>query len=124
MTRRRTGVHKHNILCLRSYLYSPFLRICKDVPIPIDQPNYFEEPVRRLELFERDGWQCGYCGETVTATTATLDHVIPQSLGGPHTAENLTTACLTCNSIKSGRTFEEAAPKILVELARRRSASH
>jgi 5-methylcytosine-specific restriction endonuclease McrA len=40
--------------------------------------------------------------EVPTAATATLDHIVDQSLGGPNTPENLTTACLTCNAIKSG----------------------
>lgn len=87
------------------------------------EPDYYEDPELRGVLMERDGWRCRYCGETVAATTATLDHVIPRSLGGPNTAENLATACLTCNSIKSGRTYEEAAPQILAELTRRRSST-
>jgi hypothetical protein len=84
--------------------------------------DYFTDPALRNELIERDKWTCRYCGETVTTKTATLDHVIPQSLGGLSTPENLTTACLTCNSIKSGRTYEEAAPDILAALVRRRAA--
>jgi 5-methylcytosine-specific restriction endonuclease McrA len=70
---------------------------------------------------ERDQWTCRYCGEPVTTGTATLDHIVPQSLGGPNTPENLTTACLTCNAIKSGRTYEEAAPDILAALVRRKA---
>ena len=58
----------------------------------------------------------------MTAATATLDHIIPQSLGGLNTPENLTTACLTCNSIKSGRTYDDAAPDILAALVRRNAA--
>lgn len=85
------------------------------------EPDYFTDPVLRAELMERDKWTCRYCGEAVTATTSTLDHIIPQSLGGPNTPENLTTACLTCNAIKSGRTYEEAAPDILAALVRRKA---
>ncbi len=83
--------------------------------------DYYEDPELRASLFERDRWRCRYCGEIVTTDTATLDHVLPRSLGGPNTAENLATACLTCNSIKSGRSYEEAAPRILAGIARRRS---
>ena len=107
------------------------VRVPDDVPavrerraasiIPERDPDYYEDPVLRAELMERDGWRCRYCGEVVTTDTATLDHLIPRSLGGPNTAENLATACLTCNSIKSGRTYEEAAPRILAGIARRRS---
>jgi hypothetical protein len=87
---------------------------------PSEEPDYFTDPALRAELIERDNWTCHYCGEVVTTATATLDHIIPQSSGGPNTPENLTTACLTCNSIKSGRTYEEAAPDILAALVRRR----
>lgn len=84
--------------------------------------DYFTDPVLRAELMERDKWTCRYCGEAVTATNATLDHIVPQSRGGLNVPENLTTACLTCNSIKSGRTYEEAAPDILAAVVRRRTA--
>lgn len=90
---------------------------------PAKELDYFTDPVLRTELMERDSWTCRYCGEAVTETTATLDHIIPQSRGGVSEPENLTTACLTCNSIKSGRTYEEAAPDILAALVRRRSAA-
>lgn len=84
--------------------------------------DYFGDPERRAELFERDGWRCRYCGETVTASTATLDHMVPQSKGGPNTPENLATCCLMCNSIKSGRTYEESAPAILERVAKLRGS--
>jgi HNH endonuclease len=90
---------------------------------PEEEPDYYEDPQLRATLLERDGWRCRYCGELVTTSNATLDHVIPRSLGGPNTAENLVAACLACNSIKSGRTYEEAAPQLLAELARRRSGA-
>jgi hypothetical protein len=102
----------------------PAVRESKVASIPPEQEaDYFEDAALRRELFERDRWRCRYCGEVVTATTATLDHIVPRSLAGPNTAENLATACLTCNSIKSGRTYEEAAPGILAEMARRRSTA-
>ncbi|WP_142393013.1 HNH endonuclease [Mycobacterium kansasii] len=96
--------------------------IATSVP-PAKELDYFTDPVLRGELMERDKWICRYCGEAVTTTTATLDHIIPQSLGGPNTPENLTTACLTCNAIKSGRRYEEAAPDILAAVVRRRAAA-
>lgn len=86
---------------------------------PEQQPDYFTDAALRAELMDRDKWICRYCGEAVTTATATLDHIVPQSLGGPNTPDNLTTACLTCNAIKSGRTYEEAAPDILAALDRR-----
>jgi len=83
--------------------------------------DYFSDPEKRKELFERDKWTCFYCGEKVSSENATLDHLIPQSKGGKHTKDNLKTSCLICNSIKSGKTYEEAAPYLLKSIQERRS---
>lgn len=68
----------------------------------------------RLALYERDGWTCQICGESVNRTPwandpkdATLDHIVPRSKGGSHDAENLRTACQLCNALRGDR--EEAA---------------
>lgn len=82
--------------------------------------DYFHNQDKRLEIFERDGWRCQYCGDIVDNTTSTIDHYIPQYIGGGHNKENLRTSCLKCNSIKSGRSFEEAAPQLLKAAAERR----
>lgn len=83
--------------------------------------DYFTDPALRLELMQRDGFRCRYCGESVTAGTASLDHMTPQHAGGGNTPDNLATACLMCNSIKSGRTLVEVAPLILEAVVRRRA---
>lgn len=85
------------------------------------EPNHYRDADLRAGVFDRDGWRCTYCGDEITSATATLDHIVPVSKGGADDAENLAAACLICNSIKSGRTFEEAAPDLLRAQARRRS---
>ena len=75
--------------------------------------DYFNDQIKRRELFERDKWLCYYCGERVTEENATLDHYIPVSLGGSNSPDNLFTSCLVYNSVKSGKRYEEAAPLIL-----------
>ncbi len=60
----------------------------------------------RKEIFARDGWQCVYCGRQTRDLT--LDHVLPRHRGGPHTWENLVSACKPCNHRKAGRTPQEA----------------
>lgn len=83
--------------------------------------NFYTDPELRRQCFERDGWRCRYCGDRLDESTATLDHVVPQWRGGPSDdPSNLATACLMCNSIKSGRTLEEVAPTLLERLAARR----
>lgn len=43
---------------------------------------------------------CCYCGSKAKLT---LDHLIPQLKGGPHTADNITYACRSCNSSKGSK---------------------
>jgi hypothetical protein len=83
--------------------------------------DYYVDADLRRELFERDHWACQYCGDAVTAETATLDHYAPRSKRGGNDPGNLRTCCLMCNSIKSGRTYEEVAPLLLASLRERRS---
>ena len=51
-------------------------------------------------VFLRDGYLCQYCGHKVNKKTATLDHVLPSSLGGKTNYENCVCACITCNGKK------------------------
>jgi 5-methylcytosine-specific restriction endonuclease McrA len=85
--------------------------------------DYFNDPDRRRELFDRDNWACYYCGEKVTEENATLDHYIPISKGGDNSPDNLKTCCFICNSVKSGKTFEEAAPFILRRIQERKTST-
>ncbi len=84
------------------------------------EEDFFTNSKKRNELFERDSWICYYCGEKVTKDNATLDHLIPQYKGGKNTKDNLKTSCLLCNSIKSGKTYEEASPYLLKSISERR----
>ncbi len=106
------------------------IKFPNEIPIVIEKlsmtttvdinPDYFNDPEKRNEIFERDDWTCFYCGDRVTSDNATLDHYNPQHLGGSHSKENLKTCCLTCNSVKSGKTYNEAAPYILKSIQERR----
>ena len=84
------------------------------------EADYFTDPDKRKIIFDRDNWTCQYCGERVNDSNATIDHYVPQSKGGNHNRQNLRTCCLLCNSIKSGKSFEEAAPLILKNLQERK----
>lgn len=101
----------------------PAIRERMAVAEPSAPVDHYRNPALRTELFERDGWSCRYCGDNVTPETATLDHIQPVSSGGQDDPENLATACMMCNSIKSGRTYEEAAPQLLSAITARRTKS-
>ncbi|MFO1064094.1 MAG: HNH endonuclease [Pirellulales bacterium] len=67
----------------------------------------------RKNLFARDNHLCQYCGTTRPANQLSLDHVVPRSLGGKTTWENIVCCCLACNSRKGGRTPLQAGMKLL-----------
>lgn len=54
----------------------------------------------KQNVFLRDNFRCGYCGIEVTKKTATIDHILPKSLGGKTSFENTITCCEDCNSKK------------------------
>ena len=68
------------------------------------------EPFTYVEVFDRDGWICGLCDEPVDRELkhpdqmcASLDHVVPLSLGGHHVLSNVQCAHLVCNIRKGAR---------------------
>ena len=57
----------------------------------------------RTQVFERDRYRCLRCG---THLKLRADHVVPESLGGEATLENLQTLCHPCNSWKGTKTID------------------
>lgn len=54
----------------------------------------------RRALAEAQNWRCAYCAvvlEPNGPTMATVDHVVPQGVGGATVRENLVSACAACN---------------------------
>lgn len=60
----------------------------------------------KKEIFRRDGHRCQYCGSRTLPLT--VDHVLPQHMGGRSTWENLVTACARCNHRKGGQTLKQS----------------
>ncbi len=75
----------------------------------------FFEDVPRLEIFERDNWQCQISGclypgipvkldgRRIDPLYANVDHIIPLAKGGRHERSNLATAHFRCNCVKKDR---------------------
>ena len=74
---------------------------------------------RRKLLWLRQHRRCVYCRKEIAYDAATLDHVVPRSLGG-RGGENLVVACATCNSMKGSLTHGEFV-SLFGELARARA---
>ena len=66
----------------------------------------------RINLMARDNFQCQYCGTKPHRKELNLDHVVPRSLGGRSTWENVVTSCVDCNRRKGGRTPRQAHMKL------------
>lgn len=61
----------------------------------------------RRQVIERDGYHCVYCDEDLTNGEIHLDHVVPESKGGPTTYDNLQVTCRKCNLAKGILTESE-----------------
>lgn len=72
----------------------------------------------KRDVFDRDAWRCQLCKRPVLRKakrdkrtrrlhprTASLDHIVPLSKGGPHVESNVQCACLECNVRKNARTI-------------------
>jgi 5-methylcytosine-specific restriction endonuclease McrA len=56
------------------------------------------------EIKEKYGNKCLCCGRSDVKLT--IDHVVPFSLGGTHTADNIQPLCQRCNSKKSTKNID------------------
>jgi 5-methylcytosine-specific restriction endonuclease McrA len=81
--------------------------------------------ISKEALRRRHGDRCCYCGVTMEFTIgegynhnplrASIEHVIPLSLGGAHDWENVRLACMACNEGKSRTRTAEQWLAILAE---------
>ncbi|MBN1294648.1 MAG: HNH endonuclease [Candidatus Latescibacteria bacterium] len=81
--------------------------------IYIQSQHRWNIQLSKPNILKRDHRTCQYCG--TTEGYMTVDHVIPKSLGGSDTWENLVCACSACNNRKGDRTPEQAGLKLLKE---------
>ncbi|HUH38043.1 MAG TPA: HNH endonuclease [Spongiibacteraceae bacterium] len=65
-------------------------------------------PLTNRALFERDNYECLYCGGSFEHWQLTRDHIKPRSRGGRDSWQNCVAACKRCNQHKGCQTPEEA----------------
>ena len=80
------------------------------------QVNGPAESFTQAEIGERDGWICGICqdGRRLVDPTrkppdplsASIDHIVPTSIGGTHTRANVRITHLWCNVSRNANTRE------------------
>lgn len=68
----------------------------------------------RQEIYERDQWRCGICRKEINQElpypdpmSASIDHIMPVSLGGSHTRANVRASHLLCNKRRGARVGDE-----------------
>jgi 5-methylcytosine-specific restriction endonuclease McrA len=54
----------------------------------------------KYNVMLRDKFKCQYCFVDLKRSTATMDHVLPISKGGPTNFDNVVTSCQPCNTSK------------------------
>jgi len=107
------------------FICSPSVKI--KIPRVIVLMFYDKLPKRnvafsRKNIFERDKYQCQYCGTKppnkrtairwMEENALTFDHVVPRSRGGKTTWNNIVTACFKCNAKKGNKTPKEMGWKV------------
>jgi 5-methylcytosine-specific restriction endonuclease McrA len=67
----------------------------------------------RMNVFQRDGFKCQYCGFRFEPAELNFDHVLPKVQGGRTSWDNIVSSCFPCNLRKGSRTPEEAHMRLL-----------
>jgi 5-methylcytosine-specific restriction endonuclease McrA len=77
-----------------------------------DQKHIKAEKAKAQELRHSRWWQqqlqnasCYYCHKALTATEATMDHIVPIADGGRSTKSNVVVCCKDCNNRKKDASF-------------------
>ena len=94
-----------------------------EVPAVMLYEKFVQPPKRRTiskhYVMLRDKMTCQYCSCKLSATTASIDHVVPVSRFNTrqdaNTWDNLVACCKSCNTKKRNRSPKEAGMKLLKE---------
>lgn len=78
--------------------------------LPFQKVNF-----SRKALYERDNYQCQYCGCKPGSENLTIDHVLPRSKGGVTSWQNTAIACQDCNRRKGNKLLSECGMKLIKE---------
>ena len=70
-----------------------------------------EISLTKKNVIKRDNHQCQYCGKRTGLMTA--DHVLPKSLGGEESWENLVCACQECNNRKGDCNLKHSGMRLM-----------
>jgi 5-methylcytosine-specific restriction endonuclease McrA len=75
---------------------------------------------RRHDLWQLQNGKCCWCGLPVNLGGASIEHIIPQSMGGKNTLSNLAVSHVKCNKDRGSNYLQEPHPSFLFEHVRKR----
>jgi 5-methylcytosine-specific restriction enzyme A len=90
--------HKHSKPLKANKIFEPELRSTIE-----DKPSRYIPLSMRVNVLNRDGYKCVFCGRNSKEVTLEIDHIIPFSCGGSNKSDNLQTLCFDCNRGKGAR---------------------
>ena len=76
-----------------------------------------------MEVKNRFGGRCGYCGQLPVGGRLQLDHIEPVEYGGTDDRSNLMPACFACNNLKSTHGLKQWRIEIGEQVRRARDYS-
>jgi len=96
------------------------------IPTVIVLAHFNKVPFKTLKfgfkgIWERDGGRCQYSGRALSPREANIDHIFPQSRGGPTTWENCVLSDRSINQRKADRTPKEAGLRLISQPTRPKS---
>lgn len=96
-----------------------FTTSSKSYPIPatvrlLERVNrrYTAPRFKKRVLFNRDNWQCQYCGVKLDWASITIDHIVPRCRGGSTSWKNCVASCRRCNMKKGSRPLSETGMQL------------
>ena len=91
----------------RSYQLPATVRLFERVNRRYTAPRF-----KKRVLFNRDNWQCQYCGVKLDWSSITIDHVVPRCRGGSTSWKNCVASCLRCNMKKGSRMLPDTGMQL------------
>lgn len=76
-------------------------------PTDLEEINFMRAKALREAIHSRDRRLCFYCLCRLNSRTRCLDHVVPRMHCGRNSYRNLVSACMDCNSQKSGKRADD-----------------
>jgi 5-methylcytosine-specific restriction enzyme A len=81
-------------------------RQSKSTSAEIEKPSRYISASIRVDVLNRDGYKCVFCGRSSQETSLEIDHIFPFSQGGSNKPDNLQTLCIDCNRGKGARNLK------------------